>query len=53
MLTIKHYSDAAAESGLPRLRVLACIGGDPLKNQIETIKRFYNKIMMIFYLLCL
>lgn len=39
MLTIKHYAEAAARAGFPEIRCLACIGGDPLKNQIETIKR--------------
>ena len=39
MLTIKYYADAAASEGFPTLRILACIGGDPIKNQVETIKR--------------
>lgn len=39
MLTIKHYADAASLEGYPEIKVLACIGGDPIKNQIETIKR--------------
>ena len=38
-MTIKYYADAAMKEGLPELRVLACIGGDPIKNQIDTIKR--------------
>ncbi len=39
MLTIKEYADTAVKSGFPEIRCLACIGGDPLKNQIELIKR--------------
>ncbi len=39
MLTIKYYADAAVKAKYPEVRVLACIGGDPIKNQIETIKR--------------
>lgn len=39
MLTIKYYADEAARSGFPEIRTLACIGGDPLKKQIEEIKR--------------
>jgi superfamily II DNA/RNA helicase len=38
-LTIRYYGDAAVKAGFPEIRVLACIGGDPLKNQIETIRR--------------
>jgi len=37
--TIKHMADAAVRDGLPEMRVLACIGGDSIKNQIESIKR--------------
>jgi hypothetical protein len=33
MLTIKYYADAAVNEGFPELRILACIGGDPIKNQ--------------------
>jgi hypothetical protein len=33
MLTIKYYADAAVNDGFPELRILACIGGDPIKNQ--------------------
>ena len=40
MLTIKYYADAAVKANFPEIRVLACIGGDPIKNQIDTIKRF-------------
>ncbi len=39
MLTIKTYADAAAKGGYSEIRTLCCIGGDSLKNQIETIKR--------------
>lgn len=39
MLTIKTYSDAATRGGFAEIRTLCCIGGDSLKNQIETIKR--------------
>ena len=39
MLTIKYYADAAVKARFPEIRILACIGGDPLKNQIETIKQ--------------
>ena len=40
MLTIKYYADATVQEGFPEMRILACIGGDPIKNQIETIKRY-------------
>ncbi len=38
---IKSISDAGVKDGFPEIRVLACIGGDPLKNQVETIKRCF------------
>jgi ATP-dependent RNA helicase DDX41 len=36
-------SASGVREGFPELRVLACIGGDPLKSQVESIKR-YNQI---------
>lgn len=45
MLTIKTYSDAAVRGGFPEIRTLCCIGGDSLKNQIETIKRYPSKFI--------
>jgi ATP-dependent RNA helicase DDX41 len=38
-LFIRNLSDAAMGDGYPDIRVLTCIGGESLKNQIETIKR--------------
>ena len=32
-------SASGVDEGYPELRVLACIGGDPLKNQVESIRR--------------
>ncbi len=46
MLTIKYYAEAALKDGFPDIKVLACIGGDPIKNQIETIKRYLKIILL-------
>ncbi len=46
MLTIKYYADAAVSANFPEIRVLACIGGDPIKNQIETIKRLVANLLL-------
>lgn len=38
-LIIKDLSNAGMKEGFPEVRVLACIGGESIKNQTETIKR--------------
>ncbi|CAF0916717.1 unnamed protein product [Brachionus calyciflorus] len=38
-LFIRDFSNAGVRKGFPEVRVLACIGGESIKNQIETIKR--------------
>ncbi len=36
---INHFVEFAVKDGLPEVRVCVCVGGDPLKNQLEVIKK--------------
>lgn len=38
-LFLRNLADAAMTDSYPEIRVLTCIGGESLKNQIETIRR--------------
>ena len=41
-LFLRNLADAAMSDGFPEIRVLTCIGGESLKNQIDTIRRYIH-----------
>jgi hypothetical protein len=38
---MEHFFSHLAESGFPRLRSALCIGGMPVKDQADALKRFF------------